>query len=417
MTDILERFDRGELHERVMPSYVRALLERLTEAGYEAYIVGGCVRDFLMGKVPSDWDVCTSALPGQIKDCFKDKKTVDTGIVHGTVTVFSEEQPVEITTYRIDGDYRDGRHPVSVVFTKSLEEDLKRRDFTMNAMAYHFEQGLIDLFGGRQAVSARIIASVGEPEQRFKEDALRIMRGLRFAAVLGFKIEAQTLTAMYTCADLLKQISKERISGELAKLLLGDFADSVLKNCGEILQVTAEGIKPSKVSHLPKVLSLRLAAVFPENTETCLRKLSFSGQIVREGAVFSRLLNGMPPGSEMEVKKLMWAEGDRIARLYLAALGREAEAERIFASGACRNLQQLAVNGKDLMDAGIPSGRAVGETLNRLLTQVIEGSLPNEREVLLEYCKNRRTGVPKNTVKPKSGNSEKHCKICRKECG
>ena len=390
MTDVLEYFNGGELHERAMPSYVRVLLERLTAAGYEAYIVGGCVRDLLMGKEPSDWDVCTSALPKQIKDCFKDKKTVDTGIAHGTVTVFSEEQPVEITTYRIDGDYKDGRHPASVSFTKSLEEDLKRRDFTMNAMAYHFEQGLIDLFGGRQAVSARIVVAVGEPERRFKEDALRIMRGLRFAAVLGFEIEERTLTAMFACADLLKQISKERISGELAKLLLGDFADSVLETCGEILKVAAEGIEAAKVSHFPKVLSLRLAAVFPENTETCLRKLSFSGRIAAEGAVLSRLLNSTPPGSETEIKKLMQAEGDRITRLYLAALGREAEAERILASGACRNLRQLAVNGKDLIEEGIPSGKAVGEMLNRLLMQVIEGSLPNEREVLLEYCKNCR---------------------------
>lgn len=390
MTDVLEYFNGGELHERAMPSYVRVLLERLTAAGYEAYIVGGCVRDLLMGKEPSDWDVCTSALPKQIKDCFKDKKTVDTGIAHGTVTVFSEEQPVEITTYRIDGDYKDGRHPASVSFTKSLEEDLKRRDFTMNAMAYHFEQGLIDLFGGRQAVSARIVAAVGEPERRFKEDALRIMRGLRFTAVLGFEIEERTLTAMFACADLLKQISKERISGELAKLLLGDFADSVLETCGEILKVAAEGIEAAKVSHFPKVLSLRLAAVFPENTETCLRKLSFSGRIAAEGAVLSRLLNSTPPGSETEIKKLMQAEGDRITRLYLAALGREAEAERILASGACRNLRQLAVNGKDLIEEGIPSRKAVGEMLNRLLMQVIEGSLPNEREVLLEYCKNCR---------------------------
>lgn len=388
MTDVLEYFNGGELYERVMPSYVRVLLERLTAAGYEAYIVGGCVRDLLMGKEPSDWDVCTSALPQQIKDCFKDKKTVDTGIAHGTVTVFSEEQPVEITTYRIDGDYRDGRHPASVSFTKSLEEDLKRRDFTMNAMAYHFEQGLIDLFGGRQAVSARIVAAVGQPERRFKEDALRIMRGLRFAAVLGFEIEERTLTAMFACADLLKQISKERISGELAKLLLGDFADSVLENCGEILKVAAEGIEAAKVSHFPKMLSLRLAAVFPENTETCLRKLSFSGRIAAEGAVLSRLFSGTPPCSETEIKKLMQAEGDSIIRLYLSALGREAEAERILASGACWNLRQLAVNGKDLIEEGIPSGKAVGETLNRLLMQVIEGSLPNEREVLLEYCKN-----------------------------
>ena len=167
MTDVLEYFNGGEAHERAMPSYVRVLLERLTAAGYEAYIVGGCVRDLLMGKEPSDWDVCTSALPKQIKTLLQRQKTVDTGIAHGTVTVFSEEQPVEITTYRIDGDYKDGRHPASVSFTKSLEEDLKRRDFTMNAMAYHFEQGLIDLFGGRQAVSARIVAAVGEPERRF----------------------------------------------------------------------------------------------------------------------------------------------------------------------------------------------------------------------------------------------------------
>lgn len=388
MTDTLEHFNSGGLQGRVMPSSVRVILERLEAEGYEAYIVGGCVRDLLMGKEPSDWDVCTSAKPAETAACFSGCRIRDTGIRHGTVAVELSGRWTEITTYRIDGDYKDGRHPASVAFTKSLEEDLKRRDFTMNAMAYHFEQGLIDLFGGRQAVSARIVAAVGEPERRFKEDALRIMRGLRFAAVLGFEIEERTLTAMHACAGLLKQISKERIGEELAKLLLGDFADSVLENCGEILNAAAEGIEAAKVSHLPKVLSLRLAAVFPENTETCLRKLSFSGRIAAEGAVLSRLLNGTPPGSETEIKKLMQAEGDSITRLYLAALGREAEAERILASGACRNLRQLAVNGKDLAEVGILPGKAVGEMLNRLLMQVIEGSIPNEREVLLEYCKN-----------------------------
>ena len=407
MTNNSERFNGGELQGGSVPSYVRVILERLAAAGYEAYIVGGCVRDLLMGKEPSDWDVCTSALPRQIKECFKDSKTADTGIAHGTVTVFSEEQPVEITTYRIDGDYRDARHPVSVSFTKSLEADLARRDFTMNAMAYHFEQGLVDLFGGRQAVSARIVAAVGDPPRRFREDALRIMRGLRFAAVLGFEIEEQTLTAMYACAGLLKRISKERISGELEKLLLGDFADSVLENCGEILKAAVAGIKPAKVSRLPKELSLRLAAVFPENTEACLRRLSFNRRIEDESAALSRLLNSTPPGSETEIKKLMSAKGERITRLYLAALGREAEAERILSSGACWNLRQLAVNGKDLIEAGIPSGKAVGETLNRLLMQVIEGSLSNERNVLLKYCKNCSAEMQKSSEKSQVGNAEK----------
>ncbi|WP_434310122.1 HD domain-containing protein [Hominifimenecus sp. rT4P-3] len=203
-----------------LPEHVSEILRILTKAGHEAYAVGGCVRDTLLGRVPEDWDITTSARPDQVKKLFR--RTIDTGIQHGTVTVMFGKDGFEVTTYRIDGEYEDGRHPKEVVFTPNLEEDLKRRDFTINAMAYHPDQGLVDLFGGNADLAEGIIRAVGTPEERFQEDALRILRAIRFAAQLGFTIEKKTLGAISAFAERLKLVSKERIQVELHKLLKSD---------------------------------------------------------------------------------------------------------------------------------------------------------------------------------------------------
>ena len=201
-----------------LPEKVRHIINCITEAGYEAYAVGGCIRDSILGRVPDDWDITTSATPLEVKQLFR--RTIDTGIQHGTVTVMLDKEGFEVTTYRIDGKYEDGRHPEEVTFTPNLEEDLKRRDFTINAMAYNEQDGLVDLFGGIRDIQAKIIRCVGDPIARFNEDALRIMRAIRFAAQLGYEIDSETRQAIKELAPNLKKISAERIQVELTKLVV-----------------------------------------------------------------------------------------------------------------------------------------------------------------------------------------------------
>ncbi len=208
-----------------IPDNAKMILDTMHEAGYEAYVVGGCVRDALLGRVPGDWDITTNALPQQVKKLFK--RTIDTGIEHGTVTVMVGKEGYEITTYRIDGKYEDSRHPSEVTFTRDLTEDMKRRDFTINAMAYNDKEGLIDRFGGVNDLNARIIRCVGSPRERFSEDALRIMRAVRFAAQLDYDIEEETKASIKELAPTLKNISAERIQTELVKLLLSDHPEKI----------------------------------------------------------------------------------------------------------------------------------------------------------------------------------------------
>ena len=206
-----------------IPKNAETILHILENAGYEAYVVGGCVRDSILGRKPDDWDITTSAKPEQVKELFH--RTVDTGLQHGTVTVLMEKEGYEVTTYRVDGEYEDGRHPKEVTFTASLEEDLKRRDFTINAMAYNPSGGLVDLFGGLEDIDRKIIRCVGDPLERFTEDALRIMRAVRFSAQLGFSIEEETRKALKVLAPNLKHVSAERIQVELVKLLMSPHPD------------------------------------------------------------------------------------------------------------------------------------------------------------------------------------------------
>lgn len=208
-----------------IPQKAEQILHILNEAGYEAYVVGGCVRDSILDRVPGDWDITTSALPEQVKELFH--RTVDTGIQHGTVTVMMGKEGFEVTTYRVDGEYHDGRHPDAVTFTRSLEEDLKRRDFTINAMAYHPGHGLVDLFGGMEDINRKLIRCVGDPVERFTEDALRMLRAVRFSAQLGFTVEENTKAALARMSGNLEHVSAERIQTELVKLLVSDHPEKI----------------------------------------------------------------------------------------------------------------------------------------------------------------------------------------------
>lgn len=228
-----------------IPEYVRKTLDILENGGYSAYIVGGCVRDALMGKSPHDYDVCTDCPPERTVKLFSGFHTIETGLKHGTLTVISEGEPVEITTFRSDGVYADHRRPQSVKFEKSLSEDLKRRDFTVNAMCYNGREGLIDLYGGAEDLQKGVIRCVGDPLERFDEDALRIMRALRFSAVLGFDIEANTALAMRKLSGLLNRISAERIFTELKKLLCGSSAEKILLEYKDIMGVIIPELIPT----------------------------------------------------------------------------------------------------------------------------------------------------------------------------
>lgn len=220
-----------------IPDKAKTIITLLEKAGFEAFCVGGAVRDSVMGLTPTDWDITTSASPEDTVRIFKDYKTVDTGLKHGTLTVIIDKTPFEVTTYRVDGDYNDNRHPENVHFTKSLKDDLSRRDFTVNALAYNDTKGLVDLYGGQEDIYNGIIRTVGEPSARFQEDGLRIMRALRFSSVLGFTIEAETAKAIHQNKDLLKNISAERLAVELTKLVCGKNAFNVLMEYANVLSV------------------------------------------------------------------------------------------------------------------------------------------------------------------------------------
>ncbi|MBR4020616.1 MAG: CCA tRNA nucleotidyltransferase [Firmicutes bacterium] len=378
-----------------IPEHVQYILSTLNKAGHEAYIVGGCVRDALMGKEPNDWDVCTSALPEETKTAFSGGQTIDTGLKHGTVTVLSQEKPVEITTYRIDGEYEDSRHPKAVEFTRSLQEDLARRDFTINAMAYHPDKGIIDLYGGRDDLHRGYIRCVGEPRKRFQEDALRIMRGLRFAATLNFAIDSETADAMYLEKERLQNISKERINVELSKLILGDHADLIVRQYIDILQTAAEGMQlpQTDISAYPPALAIRLAEVFPKDTGKYLRLLKYDGNTIRWARVLSRLRNTPAPTEpKKEMVKFLHKHGEIITAMHYARAGTEelAALGGLLQQNPCYKVSDLAVNGHDLIEAGINPGPALGYALNHLLDLVMEEEIPNEKNALLAAAKEAR---------------------------
>lgn len=380
-----------------LPPAVACVLERLEQAGYAADLVGGCVRDALRGVTPHDYDVTTAATPDEILAAFADRRVLTTGVQHGTVTVLIGEEPVEVTTYRVDGNYRDGRHPESVRFTTSLTEDLARRDLTVNAMAYSPRRGLTDPFGGRQDLQVGVLRTVGVPEQRFREDALRILRAMRFSSVLGMTVEPQTAAAMHALRQSLLCVSAERIFSELYKLLGGTDAYDVILEFADIVRVFLPELRPEMPISKQRFTSLpqntRFYALFeptakPDRVAEACRRLRTPSALLRVGERIQALRHA-PLCREGEVATLLFHAG-REAACEIARL-REAEGEcpgasqrieAFLASGRPYTLAQLAVRGEDLVRCGY-RGAEIGEGLHALLMDVMEGRLPNVREALL----------------------------------
>ena len=386
-----------------LPYEVEWVIGKIRDAGYEAFAVGGCVRDTLLGRTPEDWDVTTSARPEAVKAIFE--RTVDTGLQHGTVTVLKNRKGYEVTTYRIDGEYHDGRHPDSVEFTPNLLEDLKRRDFTINAMAYSHETGIVDEFGGMEDLKAGIVRCVGRPEDRFTEDALRLLRALRFSAQLGFEIEESTYAAIKTIAPNLAKVSKERVQAELTKLLLSAHPERILllKETGLSAQIVPgfdAVFAPalfSKLSRLPAEKSLRWAGFLlcqrEKQAEAVLKGLKMDNETIGnvsrmiEGAketlplekpAVRRAMSRYTPyqlEGALKLKELMGSpDAEEIRRLR----------EEIIRDGDCVSLKDLAVKGRDLLEAGVERGPMVGEILNHLFDLVLLHPEKNDRELLLK---------------------------------
>lgn len=391
-----------------IPAPAEEILTKLNENGYEAYLVGGCVRDMILGREPGDWDITTSALPEQVKQVFR--RTVDTGIQHGTVTVMMGDEGYEVTTYRIDGEYADGRHPDSVTFTPSLTEDLKRRDFTVNAMAYNGNTGLVDEFGGMEDLDRGIIRCVGEPMDRFSEDALRILRAIRFSAQLGFAIEGRTYEAIRAIAPNMVHVSKERIQAELTKLLLSPHP-------GHISMVYETGISPyvsetfhkvpllgmpSVPAQVPPVRHMRWAAFLrkcmPDEAVKILKDLKLDNDTInRVRTLISWQDYGLGPDKYSIRIAMSRMEPDLFDdllefRMCLSEAGARQDlghtallVDEIRRAGDCISLKTLAVGGNDIIKAGIRPGREVGLTLARLLEMVLEDPARNTKEYLLQH--------------------------------
>lgn len=436
--------------EVTMPKGAERILRALTNAGFEAYLVGGCVRDFLRGAPPQDWDICTSALPEETGECFRDLRIMETGLKHGTLTVLVGEEAYEVTTYRSDGPYSDGRRPDRVRFVSDLREDLSRRDFTMNAIAMDLEGNLQDPFGGERDIRERRIRCVGEPVRRFQEDGLRIMRALRFSAVLGYILEEETAKAVHTCRAMLDHVAAERIHVELCKLIVGPRAGKILREFPDVLRRFWPELEPlanmeqrnpwhcwngwehtlRAVEAAPADEVLRLTMLLhdvgkprckttdeegidhfyghPEvgskMAEDMLRRLKFENEVRRQVVTLVKYHDVDLCRSPRTVRRWLSRLGRstffrllEVKRADALAQNRERSqkrlkelaeirllAEKLIEEGQCLSLKELDIDGGDVLAAGIPPGPEVGRTLERLLSEVLDGTLPNKQEELLK---------------------------------
>ena len=391
-----------------LPEKVKYIISRLEKNGYEAYAVGGCVRDSILDRVPEDWDITTSAKPEEVKKLFQ--ATIDTGLQHGTVTVVIEKEGYEVTTFRLDGDYSDGRHPDRVAFTSSLTEDLKRRDFTINAMAYSENTGLIDRFDGEKDLEDGIIRAVGDAEERFSEDALRMLRAIRFAGQLNFDIAEKTFDAIKKLSPDISKVSVERIAKELEKLLLSGNPEYItLVYEAGIFEVIApeiaelfkkeeiyNSIKAVRRASYPekKVLYQIRTALFLErlgadSAARLLKRFKLDNDTINTVKKLIGLLQRDIETSALEMRRTVKEAGHKIMPILLEArsakgLCNNSELYRkIIERGECTSVSELKVNGRDLIEAGVPKGVIIGETLERLLESVIEHPELNTRESLL----------------------------------
>ncbi len=433
-----------------IPSKAAEIIRELAANGFEAYAVGGCVRDSILGREPEDWDITTSARPEQVKQIFS--RTVDTGIEHGTVTVLMDKDAFEVTTYRVDGEYEDHRHPKEVTFTASLEEDLKRRDFTINAMAYNPETGLVDIFHGMEDLERKVIRCVGNPGERFDEDALRILRAIRFSAQLGFSIDEATKAAMSERVEALREVSAERIRVELVKLLVSNHPERIREAyaLGITRVILPEydgivGVAQHTPNHIYDVEEhtlialknidaepvLRLTMLFhdfgkpvvkktdggrdifykhPEvSAEMCrkiMRRLKFDNHTLEKvyRLVKWHGLKYLP--NDVSVRRALNRVGKDIFEEFIKVQRADISAKnpsvvpkkmkqleekeniyrKILRRGDCFEVKMLSVNGKDLIQAGIPQGPILGAVLERLVELVIDSPELNEKGKLLELA-------------------------------
>ncbi len=432
-----------------LPEAVKKTIEKLNRSGFEAFAVGGCVRDSLMGRKPNDWDVTTSASPAETMAVFRDYKVIETGIKHGTVTVIIDNNFLEITTYRIDGDYSDNRHPDKVNFTKNIKEDLARRDFTVNALAFNPKDGICDCFGGADDINNKIIRCVGDPDKRFSEDALRIMRALRFASVLGFEIEDKTAVSIRKNKYLLKNVATERKNSELSKMLCGKNAQRILmqfpdviseiipeisdmigfeqKNRHHIFDVYEHTVK--SVESIDAVMHLRLAMLFHdigkphcftvdakgeghfyghakisyELAEKALDRLKYDNEtrskvltlvkyhdavIENDERYIKRWLNRLSPEGFFDLIKVKKADNLAQNPKYNRIAYIEEiskKATEILERNECFSLASLAVNGDDLLAIGVPQGKKIGKALEFLLKAVTDGKCENDKQKLIKF--------------------------------
>ena len=377
-----------------IPKEIQFIIDTLVKNGFEAYLVGGCVRDMLMGIPPHDYDITTSAPPEIILTIFE--KTIPTGIKHGTVTVINGGIAAEVTTYRADGEYADHRRPESVTFVKSLKEDLARRDFTVNAIAYNEKEGIKDFFGGIEDINKKILRAVGDPEKRFREDALRILRLFRFASVLGFTPEKETLKAALKCAPLLESISAERISSELRKAVGGKNPIS-LKPLTDIGGLQFIGIKsPDYLKIIPlQSEELALFSFLYSATDDLMSALNFLKPSNREKRLYENILTllSLPfPQSKEEIKEMLFKTNPISVEKYLyfksSYFGRDTEnaqsmLREILENGEPYKISDLKISGKNLINMGI-SGEKIGETLEYLRKSVVYNPEQNKKSVLLQ---------------------------------
>lgn len=428
-----------------------AIISKLEENGYSSYIVGGAVRDMLMGKQPHDFDIATSALPSQIKSIFK--RTIDTGLKHGTVTVILNNVGYEVTTFRSDGEYTDGRHPDKVNFITSVEEDLKRRDFTVNAMAYNPKSGVLDITDGKSDIANKLIRCVGTPEKRFSEDALRMMRAIRFSAVLNFELESNTIKAIKKCAAMIRHVSPERIRDEINKILMSDQPQDIQKlhECGLLKYIIPElencvGVKQKNKYHIydvfnhiittvkntPADLTLRWAALLHDigkpNCSSCdsngiihfyghhresviiandiLHRLRIDNDTIHDILILIEnhdvRIDTSAPGVKRMMSKtgklfeklLLLQEADNLAKnlkFFKDKKKKLNEAQDIYkiilAEHQPYMISDLTVNGKDLIKLGYKPGRSLGDCLKTLLDEVIIDPALNRREYLLSRAR------------------------------
>lgn len=439
----------------VFPKEVKRIIEKLNNSGFEGFIVGGCVRDCIMNKTPHDWDICTNAKPDEIESCFADHKTLDVGKKHGTIGVVISGKLYEITTYRIDGEYLDNRRPKSVEFTSDIKNDLSRRDFTINAMAFNEIKGLVDPFGGQQDIADRLIKCVGNATDRFNEDSLRILRGLRFASRFDFEIEKETSTAIHNCKELLNNVAYERIRVELMGIICGKSAEKILNDYRDVIAVIIPEITPCfdfeqktphhcldvyrhiarSVGNIESDPLLRLtmllhdigkpnACTTDENGRNhfkghpkisaeiaagILKRLRFSNAIITDCLMLIEYHDVRFKGNKKTVKRVAGKIGidntKRLLKIQYADTMAQSEYNReqklndiktaqahineIIKDSECFSLKQLAVNGYDLKSLGFPDGKLIGDILNDLYEKVIGDELPNDKEILLKYVKEK----------------------------